>query len=157
MDKILVVDDNRQIADFLAYKVLPNLGYKGSVAYTGSRALKLIQESYQQLSLVILDWQLPDMTGLDILAQMKNQNIVLPSIIITGEGSEEVAVDALRLGVQDYLIKPVDTDVLAESIDRALEMNRLRNQKAILTTRLKHQLSWMSEISKIGLHITASL
>ena len=100
MDKILVVDDNRQIADFLAYKVLPNLGYKGSVACNGSRAFQLIQEHHQQLSLVILDWQLPDMTGLDILQQMKNQNLVLPTIIITGEGSEEVAVEALRLGVQ---------------------------------------------------------
>ena len=157
MEKILVVDDNRQIADFLAYKVLPNLGYKGSVACNGSRAFQLIQEHHQQLSLVILDWQLPDMTGLDILQQMKNQNLVLPTIIITGEGSEEVAVEALRLGVQDYLIKPVDADALGEAIDRALEKNRLRNQKTMLTSRLQHQLSWMSEISRIGLHITSSL
>jgi len=157
LEKILVVDDNRQIADFLAHKVLPNLGFKGPVAYSGSRALKLIQERHQQLSLVILDWQLPDMTGLDVLQQMKNQNLELPTIIITGEGSEEVAVEALRLGVQDYLIKPVDAHALGEAIDRALEKNRLRNQNTMLTSRLKHQLSWMSEISKIGLHITSSL
>ncbi len=157
MEKILVVDDNRQIADFLAYKILPNLGYKGLVAYAGKRALKILRERHQQLSLVILDWQLNDMTGLDVLQQMKGRGISLPTIIITGEGSEEVAVDALRLGVQDYLIKPVDSDELGVAIDRALEMNRLRDKKNMLTTRLKHQLSWMSEISKIGLHITATL
>lgn len=157
MERILVVDDNRQIADFLAHKVLPSLGYSGLAAYSGKRALTIIKKQYQQLCLVILDWQLPDMTGLDVLQQMKERNIRLPTIIITGEGSEEVAVDALRLGVQDYLIKPIDADALGEAIDRALETVRLRNQKVLLTARLKNQLSWMSDLSKIGQFITSSL
>ncbi|MBL7164009.1 MAG: EAL domain-containing protein [Anaerolineales bacterium] len=157
MEKILVVDDNRQIADFLAYKVLPNLGYQAVVAYCGENALEILREQHQQLSLVILDWQLPDMTGLDILRTMKESNFSLPTIIITGEGSEEVAVDALRLGVQDYLLKPVDADALSEAIDRALEKNRLRCQKVMLTARLKNQLSWLSELSKIGRTITSAL
>jgi len=157
LERILVVDDNRQIADFLAHKVLPSLGYSGLAAYSGKRALTIIEKQSQQLCLVVLDWQLPDMTGLDVLQQMKERKIRLPTIIITGEGSEEVAVDALRLGVQDYLIKPVDADALGEAIDRALETVRLRNQKTLLTARLKNQLSWMSDLSKIGQFITSSL
>ncbi len=157
MEKILVVDDNRQIADFLAYKVLPKLGYKGSVAYTGNRAIKVLLDRYKQLSLMLLDWELPDMTGLDVLQLMKDKNISLPTIIITGEGSEEVAVDALRLGVEDYLVKPIESDVLGEAIGRALEKSRRRERKAVQTARLKNQLSWMSEISKIGRFITSTL
>ncbi len=157
MEKILIIEDNHHIADFLADQVLPYLGYQAITAYSGEDALEILKNQHQHLSLVILDWQLPDMTGRDILKTMRDSNYALPAIILTGEGSEEIAINALRLGVEDYLIKPVNADTLGEAIDQALEKWYQRHQNTALTNRLKGQLSRLSALSKIGRYITSAL
>lgn len=126
VETILIVDDNRQISGFLAGSVLPSLGYEVLVAYTGRQGLDLICQHHRLIDLILLDLQLPDTTGIDLLRTLEHENIYVPTILMTGHGSEQVAVDAFRLGVQDYLNKPVDTDILAKAIERALTISRLR-------------------------------
>jgi DNA-binding NtrC family response regulator len=119
METILVLDDNRQISDFLVGDVLPSLGYQALAAYDGKSGLELIRQNHKTIDLMLLDLQLPDMTGLDILRQLVQEGLSVPTILFTGHGSVEVAVDAFRLGVQDYLDKGVEIDVLSASISRA--------------------------------------
>jgi diguanylate cyclase (GGDEF)-like protein/PAS domain S-box-containing protein len=154
-ETILVVDDNRQIANFIANKLLPGLGYATLVAYDGKSALHLVKT--RRLSLILLDLQLPDMNGLDLLRQMAADGISIPTILATAYGSEKVAVDAFRLGVQDYLIKPVDPDTLNAAITRSLSESRLRKEKVNLTVRLKEQVSWLAELLKVGQSVTSTL
>jgi DNA-binding response OmpR family regulator len=105
---ILVVDDNRQISDFLAETMLPGLGYEVLVARDANSAIKLVKQRKANLDLMLLDLQLPDLTGLDLLRRLDMEGYHIPTILMTGHGSEQVAAEAFRLGVHDYLSKPLD-------------------------------------------------
>ena len=105
-ETILVIDDNRQVANFLAHKILPDLGFKALVAYNGQKGLDLIRSG--KIDVLLLDLNLPDMDGLQLLRRLAEDGRSLPTILITAQGSEQIAIDAFRLGVQDYLTKPVD-------------------------------------------------
>ena len=152
---ILVVDDNRQMADFMAGRLLRSLGYDALVAYDGKTALEILRA--RSLNLMLTDLQLPDITGLDLLRQLRNEGINVPAILVTAHGSEQIAVDAFRLGVQDYLIKPVDLDSLNAAVTRALTESRLLNEKAALTNQLKEQVNWLTVLSKVGQSVTSTL
>ncbi len=154
-ETILVVDDNQQISKLWANELLPSLGYMSLVARDGKSALANLQK--QQVSLMLLDLQLPDMSGLDILRQLVREGKNVPTILVTAQGSEQIAAESFRLGVQDYLTKPVDADRLSEAITRALAESRLRREKLILTNRLREQLTWQSVLTKIGQSLTSSL
>ena len=65
---------------------------------------------------MLLDLQLPDLTGLDLLRRLANDGYHIPTILMTGHGSEQVAAEAFRLGVHDYLSKPLDETLLTEAI-----------------------------------------
>ncbi len=157
VETILIVDDNRQISGFLAGSVLPSLGYEVLVAYTGRQGLDLIRQHHRLIDLILLDLQLPDTTGIDLLRTLEHENIYVPTILMTGHGSEQVAVDAFRLGVQDYLNKPVDTDILAKAIERALTISRLRRDREQLNARLKEQVEWLTTLSQVSKSLTSTL
>jgi diguanylate cyclase (GGDEF)-like protein/PAS domain S-box-containing protein len=157
METILVVDDNRQINNFLAGSVLPGLGYDTLVAYDGKSALELVRKNHRYIDLMILDLQLPDMSGLDVLRQLTGENYIIPTIFFTGHGSEQVAAEAFRLGVQDYLNKPVDVDQLSETIARALTTSRLRKETEKLNAQLKEQVNWLTILAQVGKAVTSTL
>src|SRR4030043_1802242 len=139
---ILVVDDNRQISDFLAETVLPGLGYDVLVAHDAKTAIQIVKEHKLHLDLMLLDLQLPDLTGLELLRRLDREGYHIPTILMTGHGSEQVAAEAFRLGVHDYLSKPLDETLLTEAITRAMAENRLQREKAILTSQLEEQVAW---------------
>ncbi len=156
-ETILVVDDNHQIANLLAGNILPRLGYETLVAYDGKTALEIIRKHQFYISLMLLDLQLPDYNGLELLRLLANEGYSVPTVLITAQGSEQVAADAFRLGVQDYLIKPVDHDHLSRVVSRVLTEGRLRQEKARLTTQLKEQVSWLTVLSNVGQSVTSTL
>jgi len=157
MDKetILVVDDNPQISKFWVRELLPALGYTALHAKDGKTGLDLLKK--QTVSLMLLDLQLPDMSGLDVLHQLVREGLSVPTILVTAEGSEQIAVESFRLGVQDYLIKPVEADQLNNAITRALTESRLRREKSFLTNQLRERLTWQTVLTKIGQSLTSSL
>lgn len=157
METILVIDDNRQITNFLAGSVLPSLGYETLVAYDGKSALELIHKNFKYIDLILLDLQLPDMSGLDVLRKMKEAGQSVPTILFTGHGSEQVAVEAFRLGVQDYLNKPVDVDQLGATLTRSLTISRLRKETEKLNTQLKEQVNWLTVLAQVGKLVTSTL
>lgn len=154
-EMILVVDDNRQMADFWTRTVLPSLGYETQSVHSGMAAMEAVKK--RQPSLIMLDFQLPDMSGLDVLQFLSKNGYNIPTLLMTAHGSEEIAAEAFRLGAQDYLIKPLDVDRLETAISRALTESRLRREKSSLTALLKEQVSRLTVLSNIGKSITSSL
>jgi diguanylate cyclase (GGDEF)-like protein/PAS domain S-box-containing protein len=154
---ILVVDDNRQISDFLAESMLPGLGYEVLVARDANSAIKLVKQRKANLDLMLLDLQLPDLTGLELLKRLDKDGFHIPTILMTGHGSEQVAAEAFRLGVHDYLSKPLDENLLTEAITRSLAESRLQREKAILNSQLEEQVAWLTSLSTVGKSVTSTL
>lgn len=159
---ILVIDDSREIVKHLTETVLAAFGYRTIHAYDGATGLELIRE--KEPDLVMLDFNLPKMTGLDVLQTMAQESIKTPVVLMTGYGSEQSAIEAFRLGVKDYLIKPFTVDEIVETIDRALVETRLLHDKADMAEqirRLKSEMSRQSNemrtLSNIGKAITTLL
>ncbi|MCP4415548.1 MAG: GAF domain-containing protein [Chloroflexi bacterium] len=161
-ERILVIDDSREIIKHLTEMVLPSFGYRTTHAHDGASGLDLIRET--EPDLVMLDFNLPKMTGLDILYKMAQESLKTPVILMTGYGSEQSAIEAFRLGVKDYLIKPFTIDEIEETIDRALVETRLLHDKKDMAEqirRLKVEMSRqnneMQTLSNIGKAITSLL
>jgi two-component system NtrC family sensor kinase len=86
--------------------------------------------------LMIVDQQMPRLTGLEVLEKLKERGVEIPAILATAHGSEETAVAAFRLGIRDYIIKPFDADEISESVDRALRESRLQRERDQLVQQL---------------------
>jgi diguanylate cyclase (GGDEF)-like protein/PAS domain S-box-containing protein len=154
-ENILVVDDNHQLGDFIAYRLLPELGYAAQVVYSGQSALETLQRFFP--SLMLLDLELPDMTGLELLHRLHEAQRSVPTVLFTAHGSEHIAAEAFRLGVEDYLVKPVEPEQLEASISRALAVTRLKREAERLTAENKEQVDWMRALLKVGQSLTSTL
>ncbi|MGD8623475.1 MAG: response regulator [Anaerolineae bacterium] len=133
-ERILIIDDKIEIINFLV-DLLDPLGYALSHATDGRTGLAKLQE--EPPDLILLDLNMPGMSGLDVLEKLHRQGAQLPVILMTLYGSEEAVVRALRLGVRDYISKPFDINELLVSIDWALEESRLRNERERLLFELQ--------------------
>lgn len=131
---ILVVDDGQENRDFIVEYILTPNGYRALVARDGKEALQIIQE--QTPDLMLLDYQMPRMNGIDVLKILAASNINLPVILMTFYGSEEVAIEVYRLGVRDYIKKPFSVDEMGMAIERSLSEVRIRKEKEALTERV---------------------
>lgn len=125
MEKILVVDDEEFIRENLE-RTLTGKGYALYSAEDGRRALDMVQQ--EGIDLVLLDLNLGDESGLDVLRELKEIDPELLVIIITGYGTVESAVDALKMGAYDYIKKPFKADAIHLIVRLALETQLLRRQ-----------------------------
>jgi len=120
--KILIADDEEPVIIGLT-ALLEEEGYEVSAAQDGNETIdKLKSDDY---SLLLADLKMPGLDGLQILEQIKKQDILTEVIIITGKGSIDTAVEAMKAGAYDYLTKPVEPDRLRSIIPKALEHHRL--------------------------------
>lgn len=134
-ERILVVDDSTELRTFIAEDLLPQYGYETLPAANGAEALRLMTE--QRIGLVMLDIQMPDMSGMDVLREMKQRQLTIPVILMTAHGSESIAVEAFRMGASDYLVKPFGMNVVATAIERQLAQVRLQREKDQLARELE--------------------
>ena len=133
-ERILIVDDQEDVRDYLYYTLVALQKYEVLTAISGADGLKRIGN--QKFDLVIIDQQMPEMTGLEMLGMLNGRGQQIPAILATGKGSEETAVSAFRLGVLDYLIKPIEPDELEASIEKALYAARLERERIQLLQQL---------------------
>lgn len=139
---ILVIEDQEDLAD-LYDRAIKKAGYGARIALTGEEGLAEFET--HGADVVLLDMTLPEMHGAEVLRGIRAINPSVPVIIITGEGSEELQQQSERLGVHDYLKKPVDYDGLLTSIKRALATPP--EEVEVLTLRLPaHIVAQLSEI-----------
>lgn len=128
MEEILIIDDSKQICSLLADHVLPELGYASTIAYTGRQGLNCLRQRTPDL--ILLDLQLPDISGLDLLRLIAQEGYDVPVILMTAHGSEAIAVEAFRLGARNYLIKPFSETEAQAAINQALRERRLKREKS---------------------------
>lgn len=116
-DKILIVDDDEdfrsELKDFLE-------GYQVVEASNGREALALLRRA-NEIGLVLLDVMMPGPSGLDILKEIKKTDPKLGIVILTGQSTKDVAIEALKGRADDYIEKPMDPEKVKEIIDRVLE------------------------------------
>ncbi len=131
---ILVVDDNTELANSLVSS-LSDLGYSAHAAYTGREGLKEFES--KDFNLVITDLNLPDIDGLELLKEIKIRKRLTVAIVITGYGSVESAIKAMKNGAYDFISKPIRMDELELVIERALEKHflskRLSSLRGLIT------------------------
>ena len=118
LERILVVDDRAENREFIVdYVLIPN-GYIPLVARDGAEGLE--KALTEEPDLVLLDMQMPKMTGIEVLEALNEKGVQIPVILMTFHGSEDLAVRVFRLGVKDYVIKPFEVSEMLGAIARAL-------------------------------------
>ena len=122
-NKILIVDDEPFNLDLLEQE-LADLGYPSERAGDGRQALQKIDKL--EPDLVLLDYRMPEMNGIDVLREIRQRRKDLPVIMITAYGTIDVAVEAIKAGADDFVTKPFDSEHLAVVVKKALERSRLK-------------------------------
>lgn len=159
---VLVVDDSHQNVEFLKDYVLKPNGYQVLVARDGVAGLKLALD--QRPDLILLDNNMPKMSGMEVLEALNEEQANIPVIMMTFHGSETLAVQSFRLGVKDYVLKPFQISEMLQSIERALAEARLRRERDELTDRLvksnqqlEQRLKELNTLFGIGKSVTSLL
>ncbi len=114
--RILLVDDELVFTNNLA-KLLTNRGYRVTAVNSGDGALKALQE--QGFDIIVLDLKMPGMDGMCTLEEIKNLGLLTQTIVLTGYGSIDTALEAIKLGAYDYLTKPCDISELVSKLEGA--------------------------------------
>ncbi|KAB2905820.1 MAG: response regulator [Anaerolineae bacterium] len=133
-ERILIVDDGKENRDFIVEYVLKPNGFEALIARDGMEGLQMARQHHPDL--ILLDLQMPQMNGLEVLQAMRAEQLEIPVILMTFHGSEEIAIDVYRLGVKDYVKKPYTVEEMYDAIQRSLSESRLRREKELLTERL---------------------
>ena len=142
---IMVVDDEESIRSGCILS-LTDLGYTVEAFNKGQPALQAAQQS--SFDLILLDLKLPDMDGMEILAQLRQNVPDSKVIMMTGYASVENAVRAMKLGAFDYLSKPFSADELILSAERALESKRLAEENQALRKQLYEKFDFSNIVGE---------
>ena len=134
MHKILIVDDDPMLVDFLKL-LLESEGYEALEAADGLLALKQIEKENPEV--VLLDYMMPNMDGLDVLRNVSVNYGSSFVVMLTGKGSEEVAVECMKAGAVDYVVKPFDNERLISVVRNAVRFREVELQKRKLNSQLK--------------------
>jgi len=145
MGKVLVVDDEQSMRDFLAI-MLKKEGYDVVTAENGADALKAVQAEI--FDLVISDVKMPGIDGIAVLKTIKEISPETAVIMITAFAAAETAVEAMKLGASDYIIKPFMVDELRLVIDNSLEKRHLRKENILLKREMESRAGFENFIGK---------
>ena len=119
--KVLIVEDDRAMAEMCA-RLIRRHGHSAVIAESGEDALAIVQ-SKSDVTAVLTDVQMPHMTGLELLIQLRHIDAEMPVILMTGYANLLSPMEARSLGAADYLSKPFDAETLIHSLERAFSAN----------------------------------
>ncbi|MDR3627158.1 MAG: sigma-54 dependent transcriptional regulator [Ignavibacteriaceae bacterium] len=128
MSKILAIDDNQSVLNFLKILILQKNKYQIDTLQDSARAYDTIKNN--DYDILLLDMDMPNVTGLEILKFIVKNNLNIRTIVLTGVEDIDLAISAMKLGTYDYLLKPVDEVQLFKTIDAAIEQNDIRKNKS---------------------------
>lgn len=137
--RILFVDDDKDIL-MMVEQYLNMQGYNITTVNSGLKALDLVKQ--QDVHIIFTDYKMPEFNGLELLAAVKQYNPEIEVIIVTGYGSMESAVQAMKFGSYDYLQKPFKLDHLKLIIDRIIEEKKIENKAALIRKRAKDRYKY---------------
>ena len=131
--EVLIVEDTLSMA-LMYQQHLKRAGIKSHICQSGTLALTELRKGHVET--VLLDLQLPDMNGLDLIKEMEGTDHNISFIVITANGSVNAAVDAMRAGAYDFLIKPFPTEKLLTTVKNALDRPKIKAKGKVLKTSL---------------------
>ena len=126
--KILLVDDELVFTSNMS-KLLNSRGYRVTAVNSGDSAISTLEE--EKFDVVVLDLKMPGMDGITTLKEIKKLGLFTETLILTGHGSIDTAMEAMRLGAYDYLTKPCEIDELVTKIEGAWETKDTTEKKDI--------------------------
>lgn len=127
--KLLLVDDEKAFLDTIT-KRLEKRELSVSAVYCGKDALVEIEKN-KALEVIILDVKMPEMDGIQTLVEIKKIAPIVEVIMLTGHATVETAIEGMKLGAFDYLMKPCDIDVLVGKVKEAASKKRMHEEKII--------------------------
>ena len=140
--RILIVDDDAQQRRYIS-AVLSASGYTASGVDSGRAVIERMKTAGpDSCDLILLDLRMPDLDGIEVLEQLRRINVKTPVLVMTSDGSVSRAVDAMRAGANDFLIKPVGPERLDVSIRNALAMSDLSTEVRRLSRTGENRLSF---------------
>lgn len=145
MDTILIIEDKESMLDMLK-QTLEGEGFRVATARDGAEGIRKLGS--ERIGLVLTDLKLPKKDGFDVLKAAKDENPLIPVIVMTAYGSIETAVKAVKQGAYDFLTKPFDTDHLIVLIRRAIDANRIIAENILLKEELGERLGLPSIIGR---------
>ena len=148
MPTLLIIDDDPLVLTTFSL-TFGHMGFTVQTATSAGEGLHLLTQ--QPPDVVLLDISLPDQSGLDIFHQIYRFNARIPVIFITGHGTTETAIEAMKLGAYDYFVKPVELDKLKELVTSAASLSQLaiwRSSTPVSARRLSAQ-SFISASPKL--------
>lgn len=125
MGKILIVDNDEGLVHFLT-RLFVKQGHEVASCLDGASGLKRVKS--EAFDLILLDYKMPGLNGFETLAEIKQAQIKTPVIVMTAYGTTETAIEAMKLGAYDYLLKPFDSEGLKRLAADALQVNRLMKE-----------------------------
>jgi two-component system NtrC family response regulator len=158
----LLIDDDSNLCKVLAYQLEKN-GFSVSTARNGRDGLTLF--SKKAFDIVITDIQMPDISGIDVLRSIRNDNEKVIIIIITAHGSVDNAIEACKLGANDYLTKPFGQEQLLFVIEKAVQIQQLQVENALLKQEVAGKYKFdnmiansarMQEVLKLTIQVARS-
>ncbi len=132
--KLLLVDDEKAFLETIT-KRLEKREFKVLTAYGGNEALDELNNN-KNIDVVILDVKMPVMDGIETLIEIKARFPLVEVIMLTGHATVETAIDGMKLGAFDYLMKPCEMDLLIAKVNKAVEKKSLHEEK-IMEARIK--------------------
>jgi putative two-component system response regulator len=125
MSRILVVDDEPELREFVAMSLELN-DYETVEAENGKKALEILKK--EDFDCIVSDVEMPEMTGPEFLKKFREINKIIPVIMLTGVKALNTVVEVMKLGAQDYLVKPINIDELLIAVRKSIEFKRLKDQ-----------------------------
>lgn len=141
--KILVIDDEELVRDSLG-EILRLEGYTVESAASGEEALERLEQ--EPFDLLLLDLKMPGIDGIEVMHTVVKQYPETKVVLLTGHGSLESAIDSLRAGAQDYLLKPVQSRELLHSVSEALARRAEQQQRRMLLEQLDVSIKRLRDV-----------
>lgn len=136
-----IIDDDDAVRDSLAF-LLTSSGIRAETHASATVFLDRFAEI--SIGCIVTDIRMPDISGIDLLREVKERDPALPVIVITGHGDVPLAVEAMKLGAADFLEKPFDDDALLAAIRSALDRERERDEQEERLAEFRNRLASLS-------------
>ena len=146
MSNVLVVDD-QQILRVTLTEFLEEAGFSVTAVASGRRAIEVFKN--ERPSAVLLDLKMPDMDGIETMQELKKIDADVPVILVTAHGDIETAVEAIKMGAYDFIVKPPKFDRLMLTLKRAIEKLELKRKVENLNIAFETSLEWLLGSSDI--------
>ena len=143
--KILIVDDEKDTLEMMQ-DLFESKGYETEAAVNGLEALNIIRN--QEPDIVLTDIRMPEMDGMQLLQELTKDYPNLPVLMVTAHGTISAAVDAMKMGARDYIMKPLNLDEILAKVERITQLSTLIKENEYLLTKLQQTYDFTNMIGK---------